>query len=236
MRQCTVFKLGKIPYDEALSFQFELVERTREKKGRNSFLILLEHPPVITIGKNGDQKNILVTEETLKRKGIIVRRIDRGGDVTYHGPGQLVGYPILSLSHYKKSIREYIAALEECLIQTLTAFGVKAERRPKYIGVWVNEAKIASIGVRVSGGITYHGFALNVDMDLTPFSYLNPCGINKCPITSVSKLTDKRPTVNEVANELIDCYNKVFGTQSVVVKTHLSYLPAKETGLPKKKD
>ncbi|MBI4835271.1 MAG: lipoyl(octanoyl) transferase LipB [Planctomycetes bacterium] len=227
MKQCTVFKLGLIPYDEALSFQFELVERIREHKGKDSYLVLLEHPPVITVGRNGNAKNILVNEDELKKKGIALRKIDRGGDVTYHGPGQLVGYPIISLAYHKKTIRQYVELLEEAMIQTLEHFGVKAERKPKYIGAWVNNEKIGFVGVRVSKGVTYHGFALNVNPDLNYFNYINPCGINGCKITSIGKLTGKNPVMSDVTKEFVSCYNKIFDVEPTVVKTHLSYIPQK---------
>lgn len=225
MRKCTVFTLKEVSYDEALSFQFELVERVKERKGKDSYLVLLEHKPVITIGKNGNEKNIFITEETLKKKGIAVRRIDRGGDVTYHGPGQLVGYPIMSLVYHKKTVRQYVESLEESLIQTLAAFGIKAERRSKYIGVWVNDEKIGFIGVRVSRGITYHGFSFNVNPDLTAFSYIKPCGIDNCKITSLAKLTNSNPSLNDVTREFVKCYSNIFNITPTVVKTHLSYIP-----------
>lgn len=225
MKHCTVFKLGEIPYDEALSFQFELAERVRDKKGKETFLMLLEHSPVITVGKNGNQRNILIPDETLKRQGIEIRKIDRGGDVTYHGPGQLVGYPILSIAYHKKSIREYVRALEECLINTLACFGVKAELDPKYVGVWVNKAKIGFIGIRISKGITYHGFALNVNPDLNHFTYIKSCGIADRKITSLEQVAGKKISVADVSREFIKCYNSLFNLRSIVVKTHLSYIP-----------
>ncbi|MBI4712171.1 MAG: lipoyl(octanoyl) transferase LipB [Planctomycetes bacterium] len=221
---CTVFRLGVVPYDEALSFQYELVERAREKKGKEHFLILLEHEPVITVGKNGKSNNILASDETLKKNKIIVRKIDRGGDVTYHGPGQLVGYPILSLAYLKKSVREYIRTLEECMVQTLSAFGVKGGGDTTTAGVWVDDAKIGFIGVRVSRGITHHGFSFNVNPDLDAFRLINPCGMMDKKITSLENLK-KDITMNDVAKEYIDAFGKLFGIKTVVVKTHLTYIP-----------
>jgi lipoate-protein ligase B len=217
--------LGTVPYDEALSFQFELTERVREKKGKSGYLMLLEHQPVITIGKNGNSGNVLVPEEVLRKKKIVVRRIDRGGDVTYHGPGQLVGYPIFALSYLKKSIREYIRALEQCMIDTLANFGVKAMPDAKSAGVWVGDAKIGFIGVRVSRGITYHGFSLNVEPDMENFELINPCGMKSPKITSLNKLLDKKASVNDVAKEYMTSFSKLFDLKPVVVKTHLSYIP-----------
>jgi lipoate-protein ligase B len=226
MKKCTVFKLAPVNYDEALSFQFELVEKVKEKKGKESFLILLEHQPVITLGKNGNKNNILVTEETLKKKGIILRHIDRGGDVTYHGPGQLVGYPILNLAYYKKSLKEYVHALEQSMIDTLAAFDVKATRDSKYIGVWIDGEKIGFVGTRITKEITYHGFALNINPDLEMFKLINPCGIPDRKVTSLEKLLGKKtPSVPEVAREYIKHFSKLFDLESVLVKTHLSYIP-----------
>lgn len=225
MKSCTVFRLGTIPYDEALSFQFELTERVREKKGKVGYLMLLEHHPVITIGKNGNSGNVLVPEEVLKKKKIVVRRIDRGGDVTYHGPGQLVGYPIFALSYLKKSIREYVRALEQCMIDTLAAFNVEATPDNKSAGVWAGDAKIGFIGVRVSRGITYHGFSLNVEPDMANFELINPCGMKNPKITSINKLIDKKANVNDVAKEYMLSFSKLFDLKPVVVKTHLSYIP-----------
>lgn len=226
MKKCTVFKLGQVNYDEALSFQFELVEKVKAKKGKESFLILLEHDPVITLGKNGNKNNILVTEETLKKKGITLHRIDRGGDVTYHGPGQLVGYPILGLAYYKKSLRDYVHTLEQSMIDTLTAFGIAANRDDKHVGVWVQNEKIGFIGIRITKGVTYHGFSLNINPDLSIFKLINSCGLRDRKITSMEKLLDKKvPSVSEVTKEYAKHFSKLFDLRSVLVKTHLSYMP-----------
>ncbi len=226
MKKCTVFKLGQVNYDEALSFQFELVEKVKEKKGKESFLILLEHDPVITLGKNGNKNNILVTEETLKKKDITLHRTDRGGDVTYHGPGQLVGYPILGLAYYKKSIRDYVHTLEQSMIDTLTAFGIAANRDDKHIGVWALNEKIGFIGIRITKGVTYHGFSLNINPDMNVFKLINSCGLQNRKITSMEKLLDKKvPSVSEVTKEYTKHFSKLFGLRSVLVKTHLSYMP-----------
>jgi lipoate-protein ligase B len=230
MKKCTVFKLGQVNYDEALSFQFELVEKVKDKKGKESFLILLEHEPVITLGKNGNKNNILITEETMKKKGIIVRRIDRGGDVTYHGPGQLVGYPIISLAYYKTALRDYVHTLEQCMIDTLADFGIKATRDDKYVGAWVNNEKIGFIGIRITKGITYHGFSLNVNNDLDTFKLINPCGMQDRKITSLEKLLGKKaPSVSDVTKEYIKHFSSSFDLTSVSVKTHLSYIPRDNT-------
>lgn len=225
MKRCTVFKLNEVPYDEALSFQFELAERVKDKKGKETFLILLEHPPVITLGKNGNGANVLVSPETLKKKGIELKRIGRGGDATYHGPGQLVGYPILSLAYHKKSIREYVARLEETMIKTLDRFGIKAERNSRNAGAWVGDAKIGFVGVRISRGISHHGFSLNVDPDLKAFDLIHPCGLKKQKVTSLSEQKNKKISVNEVAKEYLKVFSDLFGVKTVLVRTHISYIP-----------
>lgn len=225
MKSCTVFKLGTVPYDEALSFQFELTERVREKRGKTGYLMLLEHQPVITIGKNGQSSNILASEEMLKKKKIVVRKIDRGGDVTYHGPGQLVGYPIFSLAYLKKTVREYIRALEQCMIDTLADYDIKAVSDGKSAGVWVNDAKIGFIGVRVSRGVTYHGFSLNVEPDMDNFRLINPCGMKNPKITSLAELAGKKININDVAKDYLTAFSRIFDLKPVVVRTHLSYVP-----------
>ena len=226
MKKCTVFRLGQVNYDEALSFQYELLDKVKEKKRRDSYLGLLEHQPVITLGKNANKKNLLVSEETLKKKEILLRQIDRGGDVTYHGPGQVVGYPILSLAHHEKSVKDYVHTLEQCLIDTLDAFGIKAETIPKYIGVWVNGEKIGFIRLKISKGITCHGFSLNINPDMSAFKLINPCGIQDRKMTSMEKiLNTKCPSLAEVVKEYIKHFNERFDFRTVQVKTHLSYIP-----------
>ena len=236
MKPLTVFKLGLTAYDEALSFQFELVERVRESKGKNSFLILLEHQPVITKGKNADGNNILASPEALKKKGISVKQIDRGGDVTYHGPGQMVGYPIIQLAYHKKTLREYVRLLEQTLIKTLAGFGIDAqtknnssagppERPSGRAGVWVGDSKIGFIGMRVSKGVTYHGFSFNVNNTLDAFELINPCGMKNPQITSLAKLLNKPVSISEVTVKYLEAFRELFNVGITEVKTHLSYIP-----------
>lgn len=238
MNPLNVFKLGIIPYDQALSFQFELVERVKESKGKNSFLILLEHSPVITMGKNAIPANLLVSPETLKQRKIELKKTDRGGDVTYHGPGQLVGYPILQLSYHKKTVREYVRLLEQTIIRTLSGYGITAYiKDDKSAGVWAcpaprnlsgcgdGDAKIGFIGMRVSKGITYHGFSFNVNNDLDTFELMNPCGMKNPKITSLSKLLGKEVAMNEVIKRYLDAFRELFKVEITEVKTHLSYIP-----------
>ncbi len=189
---CDVYRLGLVEYEEAWAEQRRLVEACRQD-GRPR-LLLLEHPPTYTFGVRGRQEHLLVREQALAALGAAVYRIDRGGDVTFHGPGQLVGYPILDLRRWHQGPVWYVRALEEMLIEALSAFGIEAERSPGRPGVWVGGAKIAAIGVRVSRGVTSHGFALNVDPDLEYFSYIVPCGLPDVTVTSIAKVLLGRDT------------------------------------------
>jgi len=226
MKPLTVLKLGLTAYDEALSFQFELVERVRESKGKNSFLMLLEHQPVITLGRNANNNNILVSPEVLKKKGIQVKQIDRGGDVTFHGPGQLVGYPIIQLAYHKKTLREYVRLLEQTLIKTLAGFGIDACTKDKSsAGVWVGDSKIGFIGMRVSKGVTYHGFSFNVNNTLDAFELINPCGMKNPQITSLAGLLKRPVSISEVTVKYLEAFRELFNVGITEVKTHLSYIP-----------
>jgi lipoate-protein ligase B len=162
-------------------------------------LLLLEHPHVFTNGRRGDRAHLLADEAELARLGAVYLEVDRGGDITYHGPGQLVGYGIIHLEERRLGVREYVRGLERALIQTAAAFGVLASAVPGYTGVWVGNEKIVSIGVRVARGVAYHGFALNVDPDLSYFSRIIPCGIPDRGVTSLARLIGKPLTIDEVA-------------------------------------
>jgi lipoate-protein ligase B len=184
---CEVFRLGRQPYRQAWELQRELVEKRKARQARD-VLLLLEHPPVITLGRNARAEHLLSGPESLQREGIEVVETDRGGDVTFHGPGQLVGYPILDLAEIRKDVAWYVRMLEHALIQTVRDFGLKAEARKGLTGVWIGRAKIASIGVHISRWVTSHGFALNVATDLRGFQHIVPCGIAGCEVTSLTEL------------------------------------------------
>jgi len=202
MRELKVIDFKKlVEYKEGLKLQKLYEEKSLNSK--TDFLLLLEHYPVITIGKSGNNLNILFNEDTLKNKGVSVYHTDRGGDVTYHGPGQLVGYPVLNLRYYKKDVKWYVKSLEEVLIKVLNEYGIKAEIIPKLIGVWVKNKKISSIGVRIRKWITTHGFALNVNNDLTPFSYIIPCGIKDVDITSMKEVLNKEIDMKTLKKNII---------------------------------
>ena len=211
MRRCAVLDLGRLDYANALAWQQRLV--AQRKQGLvDDHLLLVEHPHVITLGRNGHKENLLAGDEILSRAGIAFFPTDRGGDVTYHGPGQLVGYPILDLREWKRDVGAYVRAIEQTIIDTLADYGITAGRIPKLTGVWVGERKIAAIGVHISRWVTSHGFALNVATDLTYFQYIIPCGLTK-PVTSMAALRPegaRRATLGEVGGTLAKHFGRIF--------------------------
>jgi lipoyl(octanoyl) transferase len=206
---CAVERLGLVEYGRAWELQRRLVEACRED-GR-ARLLLLEHPHTYTIGPRGRPEHVLLTDDALAGRGATVHRVDRGGDVTYHGPGQLVGYPILDLRQWHQGPNWYVRSLEQTLIDTLATFGIAAERKPGCVGVWVDEAKIASIGVRVSRGITSHGFALNVAPDLDYFAHIVPCGLSGVRVTSMAEALGSAPAMDDVMDAVERTFGDVFG-------------------------
>jgi lipoate-protein ligase B len=177
MTICRAIQLGVLPYKEALSLQKQLVERLQNGDGDDS-LLLLEHPHVITLGRNANGEALLAGQSELDAKGVQLVYTDRGGDATYHGPGQLVGYPLIRLEEERRDIRRFVHDLEAALIRVLADFEIGGSRHPEHRGVWVGGRKIASIGIRISRWVTCHGFALNVNTNLSYFSLIEPCGIN----------------------------------------------------------
>ncbi len=205
------YRLGIIDYQEALKLQISLLEK-RMKEEIEDVLLLLEHPPTFTIGRSGKYEHLLSNVEELKKRGIHFEAISRGGDVTYHGPGQLVGYPIVDLNKFKRDIYQYLRSIEEMIIYTLSDFNINAERIKGLTGVWVHDEKVASIGVGVKRWITYHGFALNVNTELSYFDMIIPCGIPGTKITSIKKILGDRENINmiKVESSIINAFSKVF--------------------------
>jgi lipoyl(octanoyl) transferase len=197
---------------EAFELQHRLVARRKAGEIPDQFLIV-EHPHVITVGRNGHDENLLASPEVLSRTGIELHRTDRGGDVTYHGPGQIVGYPILDLRDWKRDVGAYVRALEQMLIDTLDDFGIDAGRESGMTGVWTRSGKIAAIGVHISRWVTSHGFALNVSTDLEYFSYIVPCGLVK-PVTSMRALGVDAPR-EAVIEQLRSHFESIFGLESL---------------------
>jgi len=181
MKALEVIHAGLVPYDEALARQRQLAEDRIAGRLPHDVLLLLEHPPVVTLGRNSHAAHVL------QPAGIDVFEVERGGDVTFHGPGQLVGYPILDLHAYKQDLHWYLRTLEQALIEALDVLGIPAERNPGLTGVWTRGRKIASIGIHVKQWVTWHGFALNVTTDLTHFDRIVPCGIQGVEMTSVER-------------------------------------------------
>lgn len=200
---------GLTPYAEAWDLQKRLVE-ARQQEQIGDGLILLEHEPVFTLGRSSRPEHLPYPRETLTELGFSVYEIERGGSVTYHGPGQLVGYPILDLRSYNEDIVKYMRSLEETLIRTLAGFGIDAQRLRGFPGVWVGDEKIAAIGVAVKRKVTMHGFALNVAPDLAHFAYINPCGLNK-PVTSMTKVLGRPVSMSEVRQAYVRSFGEVYG-------------------------
>jgi lipoyl(octanoyl) transferase len=194
-----------------LEWQYDLVRR-RQAGEIDDTLLLLEHPPTITLGRGTDDADLLTTEGVLAQRGVAVARVDRGGEITYHAPGQLVGYPILDLRRHGQDLHRYLRDLEEVLIRVLTAYGLSGSRIPGLTGVWVNEAKIAAIGIKVSRWVTMHGFALNIDLDLTPMRQdFVPCGIRDRGVTSLAEQTNgPSPSRTDVEILLVAAFADVF--------------------------
>ena len=231
-----LLNLGRMTYTEGLALQQRVVA-ARKAATIGDTLLLLEHPPVLTLGRNSKRDNVLASNETLARRGVELHEINRGGDVTYHGPGQLVGYPIIDLRGDlpgKKGPHlgpvDYVRLLEEVLIRACGEFGVMAQRIPKRTGVWtvaggsIQEKKIAAIGVHVSQGVTSHGFALNVTTDLRDFEWIVPCGIADREVTSLEVEASRAPTMEEAINATAKSFGRVFARQMLAVDSEEALL------------
>lgn len=207
MRKCELRMLGRLGYRAAFDLQRELVEQRKAGAIPDQFL-LVEHPHVITLGRNGQMSNLLAGEQVLRRAGVEFEHTDRGGDITYHGPGQIVGYPIFDLREWKRDVVGFVRAIEQALIDALAEFGITAGRVEKCTGVWVDGAKIAAIGVHIGRWVTSHGFALNHSTDLRFFQYIVPCGLTK-PVTSMEAL-GVRASRQDVEAAIIRGFARVF--------------------------
>lgn len=207
--QCLVYRLGQIEYSQAYNLQKRLL-RLRTEGEITDTLLLMEHPPTITIGKFGKPENILASWKQLAAAGICLFLTDRGGDTTYHGPGQLVAYPIINLRQSGMSIRQYIHNLEEVIIRVLDSFVIAADRDKGYTGVWVKDEAVAAIGLSVKRWVSMHGLALNVNTNLNHFSLIKPCGFTDRRVTSISRLLNRYVPMNIVIDELLACFSEVF--------------------------
>jgi lipoate-protein ligase B len=206
--------LGRMPYVPAWDLQKRLATERVEGR-RPDTLLLLEHPPVYTLGRNALEEHILVSRVELARRGAAVVHIERGGEVTYHGPGQLVGYPIIKLEGDERSVSHLVASLEQAIIDTLGAFGIRGERLADQRGVWARGGKIASVGLSVKRWVVMHGMALNVAPDLSYFALINPCGHPETVMTSMQQLLGYAPSVAEVGAVFARCFARIFGRERV---------------------
>jgi lipoyl(octanoyl) transferase len=209
---CHVEQLGLVDYAEALDLQQAKVAQ-RQADAIPDTLLLLEHPHVYTLGRNARRENLLASVEWLASRGAQVFETDRGGDVTYHGPGQLVGYPILDLTQHRRDISWYMRSLEDVLIRTARDFGIETGRSPGAPGVWVGNDKLAAMGVHLSRWVTSHGFALNVNTDLRYFEWIVPCGLHDKGVTSLAKLLGRPLRMETVTAKVLEHFGAVFGLE-----------------------
>ena len=223
MNTVWLVNLGTVPYVDALALQHRIVE-ARERGALNDTLLLLEHPPVFTLGRNAKDANILVSREYLQQQSIDVFRVERGGDVTYHGPGQLVGYPILDLHNFRMDVGWFVRSMEEMLIRAIGDFGIRGKRIEKLVGVWIDqpsriqpEAKIVQIGARIEQWITYHGFALNVDPNMAHFDLIVPCGISDKAVTSMVRVLNRSVDPRAVRERVAARFGEMFGAEMIEV-------------------
>ena len=231
MNRNVIFEnLGRVRYKEAWDYQEQLFEAVVREKSRNrtklesengvaQYLLFCEHEHVYTLGKHGDKQNLLIADHVCKSKQIDLHTIDRGGDITYHGPGQLVVYPIIDLEAFGMGIKKYISTLEDVVIDTLESYGIKGEKDEKAMGVWIDAdnpakaRKICAIGVRASRFVTMHGLALNINTDLSYFNYINPCGFRDRGVTSIQKELGREADFEEVSFRMKEAFTDRFGME-----------------------
>ena len=214
--------LGFIDYKEAWDLQKSIFNKRLSGEIPDTFF-MLEHPHTYTLGKVAEKENLISNDDQLKELGISVYEIDRGGDITYHGPGQIVGYPIINLKDWKEDTHEYLRGLEEIMIQSCSHYGISSERNSKYTGVWIGNRKIAAIGIKVSRWITMHGFAFNVNTDLNYFGGIIPCGIKDKDVSSLQKELNRQLDIQEVKEVLLQNFKKYFGYSSLQIIDRKEY-------------
>ncbi len=225
MRKVILLDLGQKDYGEVWDIQKDLVEEVISGASQDT-LILVEHTPVVTLGRQGSQGDVLVSSEDLSRRGIALFEVDRGGRATFHGPGQLVAYPILKLSGQDRDIHRYLRNLEEVIIRLLARLGVRGERGEGQAGVWIDGQKVASIGIGVKKWVTYHGLALNVDIDLDYFTLIDPCGLDGRKVTSVAKVLSSEARMKEVKKSLLGSFSEVF-ERTLMLESYPEFLSKK---------
>ncbi|MBE0571405.1 MAG: lipoyl(octanoyl) transferase LipB [Ignavibacteriaceae bacterium] len=213
----TYCDLGFIDFKDSWDLQKEIFSK-RVAGEVEDYLLLLEHPNTYTLGKTAHRENLKGSEDYLRENQISVYDIDRGGDITYHGPGQIVGYPIIDLNNWFKDTHKYLRALEEVIIKTCSEYGLNCDRNLKHTGVWIGDKKIAAIGIKVSRWITMHGFAFNVNTDLNLFNGIIPCGIQDKSVTSLSKELNSEISIQKVKDNLLNNFSNVFNYNKVITK------------------
>jgi lipoate-protein ligase B len=221
-RELWTVPLGRMPYAEALELQRQIARDRISGAIPQDVLLLVEHPPVVTLGRASKEKNLISSPEFLQSKGVELFEVERGGDVTFHGPGQLVGYPIIDLKRHRQDLHWYLRKIEEALINTLADFGIPGERNTAYTGVWTRGKKIASIGVHAREWVTWHGFALNVTTDLSYFDLIIPCGINGVVMTSIAReLGLEQVSIQDVRDRVSAKFAEAFDLTAVVTSRSL---------------
>ncbi|MCX7875492.1 MAG: lipoyl(octanoyl) transferase LipB [Melioribacteraceae bacterium] len=208
--------LDFIDYQEAWDLQ-KIIFENRHNNNINDIILLLEHPHTYTLGKVADKKNLLFNDEQLIENKISVYEIDRGGDITYHGPGQIVGYPIINLKDWKEDTHEYLRSLEQVIINVCNEYGLSTQRKANYTGVWIEDRKIAAIGIKISRWITMHGFAFNINTNLDYFNGIIPCGIKDKDVTSLEKELNEKISINDVKEKLVNQFYNVFGYSALEI-------------------
>jgi lipoyl(octanoyl) transferase len=222
-RELWIVSLGLTPYEEALDLQRALARERISGAIPQDILLLVEHPPVVTLGRSAKSRNLISSPDYLASKGVELFEVERGGDVTFHGPGQLVGYPIIDLKRHKLDLHWYLRQVEEALIRTLAAYSIPAERNPGFTGVWTRGRKIGSIGVHARDWVTWHGFALNVTTDLSYFDLIIPCGIDGVTMTSIAREIESQgsqlpqPTVEAAGQIATRSFGDLFGLEPLAV-------------------
>ncbi len=226
-RKCHLLQLDMVEYGEAWELQKALLEARISGKMEDC-LILLQHPPTFTFGRRYKEDSLITNKEYYESLGFAVYKTDRGGLATYHGPDQIVGYPIIKISSYTKDYYQYLRMLEEVMIRTLFDFGIVAMRNEGYTGVWVNNAKVGFIGVRLTFGYTMHGFSLNVNNDVSPFNHITPCGIQGVRVTSVQELLNTNVNMQGVYAKLTNHFSDVFQIRMVSIEKGIKEVPSWE--------
>jgi len=214
---CYALWLGIRDYASVLDLQLKICD-SKKQGFEPDVLLLLEHPPTITLGRNGKWNHLLVSEEFLRQRGVGIFEVDRGGDITFHGPGQLVGYPILKLQKGEQDVHQYMRNLEECLIRLLLDFEIEAKRSTQLTGVWTERGKIAALGVHISRWITRHGFALNVNTDLSYFDLIVPCGLAGRRVASMESMISRKIGMELVARRCAEMFGSVFARKVIWIR------------------